>query len=423
MRPVIRLLEKPLRGAPKLDELRTLLVKSADNYCLICEIPLGNEPYVTARVYINQYGYRDFPTGETNSQGKLITNSGLLRADESVKGFHWVNATLCCKACYEAQKGPDWIEGLRVLAASKEAKSLLGKVAPGRLDEARSAAIYQYAAKTWIWPDSAEDGAAEGLIPFEGDDTWSMLDYGFASLSQAELAANRLVRLSNEEMAQSWTKQKLDGYWVGARKNLSDAERDRVLNTIIGFNLNYWSPYGTDQRVKSRTNAALQAQQQAKALDVDLLKQKDAVAASQWLVKYSLSDDAGTIRETIRATGFWTAWARIFVAQAETWLAKKVDPWAIEACLMSLFVQYEQALVRDDDVSFEDEEDGEVVKNEGQGEGSMTDDKAKQDQGQQKEQEDVLEFDEDDNDDAVCFPMVLEGTDLRRLPKVFGGPR
>ncbi|HEX8126706.1 MAG TPA: hypothetical protein VF548_14115 [Allosphingosinicella sp.] len=415
MRPVIRLLKEKLGPSMVASEIRDLQLESADEYCLICESPLGNKPLVTHRVRISENGYVGFPTCEKDAQGKPIVNSsGRLRCDNSVRAADWVNSILCCEACFDAQSGPDWIDGLRVIAETSECLSLIGaNLGPGRLDEGRSAAIFQAAAKTWIWPDSAEDGSARGLIPFEGDDTWNLLSYRRATSSQVQLRDQGLVRLSDEEAEQPWAKEPETKVWIEPSAGLSDADNMRVKNTIRGFNLNrYRRADGKDLRVESRTAADAHADQWRRVFEELPGKWQGGVDSfSEWLMLYSADAQPnvippiGDLRAALRQIGFWTIWARTFLDLGNKWLAAKVHPWAVEAFLTALLVQYEAEAAAEDEVMAA-----------GAG-ASKADEGASADGLGPRE-----DFDPADEDEASFFPMVLKGTDVARLPQALGGP-
>jgi hypothetical protein len=375
MRPVIRLLDAAMGVVPKNDKLGPLLIKASGSYCLFCEAPLVTSAKLPDRVVVNSHGYAvTLPTGQ----------SGKLSVDSKIR-VNWANRLLCCDACWDCKGvAPDWFDGFKIVSNGPLAGALLGELQSGKLNEASAIAIYQIAARTWMWPDSAEDGAAQGLIAFEGDDTWNMLSLNHASHSQVELEKDGLVRLSDYDRLQQWATEKQSCVWVGVGQNVTDNDATRrIQNTILGFNLNYSRPFSSDQRVNLRTAAWSQAQKYVAALE-EHWKAWKRERLDEQLVAYSLGNDAALIRKAIVDGGFWTVWAKVLVGRTQEWEKIGFATWAIRSFLISVLVQYETP---------------------------KTPQQAQQGQY----------WDENDLDDDTAYPMVIPGTDADRLPDILGG--
>jgi hypothetical protein len=370
MRPVLRSLAEPfpLPRIPVLEQ-RNLLLAACDSYCLFCECPLGNDARVTERMTIPG-GLLELPAGG-------IATDRRVRIDRRIR-FFWGGLTLCCGACANAKDGaPDFRAGLTAGAANVAA--MLDNMAnPARqLEDWQTDALYQIAAAQWIWPDSAEDGTAESRIGFRGDDTWNLFRLWRVARSQNDLVVDRVLTLAAGDEAKDWARQPGELPWVYPRAGVQGLDLVRAQTTISTLKLNSLNPDEPwDQRVRFREHAW-----QTAGLALGALEQAAGMPNAN-LLQLSLHPYAGMVRATLRATGFWRAWAEQFVERmksgADPW--SRFEPSVVDAFLASLLVQYETP----SGTPF------------GAQEGNL--------------------------DEETAFTMVLAGTDVTRLPRALGGP-
>jgi hypothetical protein len=415
MRPVVRLLEKALVGAPAKGR-RKLLVRASGEYCLFCEAPLATGKY-PPRVHMRSSGYQ------------LPDNAGTMSVPVDVLST-WANTLLCCPACNDAKGDvPDWYDTLKTLAATQVGLDQGARLADGKMEEGPALVVWRRAAETWIWPDSAEDGKADGTIVFQGDDTWNMLKLVRVLATQRELEQAGLVQLSPTDKSEEWVNKKLNGVWVVPADGMSEASRLRALATIRGFNLNYANPSSNDRRAHERTRTWDEAEQAIAGIEKSLL----AMAAdSSALFAFSAGEETAALRETIRKTGFWTVWARMLVARGEKWVQAGFDFWAVRAFLTALLVQYEadnvpelpNADMGDGSVQGQPEiaqgaDETESMLDEGGGGSASSGSSSSSPQQEEAEAEDE---EEEEDEDETLFLMVIDGTDVDRLPKILGGP-
>lgn len=370
MRPVLRSLEQPFPVAPGEAEQRDLLLAACDSYCLFCETPLRNDVGVTQRLTV--------PSGPIRLPGEWAAHSP--RFDQRIRLF-WGGLMLCCSACKEAKGGaPDFNEAISA-AAPAQLTAILGKPGPlvRQLDDLLSDALYQIAAAAWIWPDSAEDGTEESRIGFRGDDVWNLIEVRRWEASQAELAELEVLELAPADEDEEWATKLNEMPWIHPRDNLPEPDRTRALATIRGLKLNSLDPENPgDRRVLAREHAWQTA---GKAL-----ARLETIAGGlngDGLVHLALGPFAGAVRGALRATGYWRVWAERFVSR----LKSGEGPWSgfdaldVDALLTSLLVQYETP----SRAPF-----GAQAPSEGE-------------------------------DDDVAFTMVIDGTDVARLPPALGG--
>lgn len=348
MRPVIKLPARPVSPFESADGIRHLLLEAVGPYCAYCESPIT----------------MDFPRSHrvsTSSQGadfKFDGRSFTYPEGVGSRRFSpaWVNTQAACTACVAAQGVlPGSLAGFeRMRSTNLPRFNQLVSGATGRLrlDDDATDDLYMAALASWVWPDTSSD--ENGLIVLMGDDTWNLFAFESSAQTQVGLADRGIVRLSPFERTQPWATQSQTKVWVVPNTTFIDSQPDaadlrtRVSNTLLGWNLNYSnlsSPTAPDRRVDNRTAAFQTANAALNHLQAVVGQVKNAQnKGDEDLGHPRVVSLTGFIRETLRATGFWSLWARRFVfAMSSDPLWSAYSESARRLLLYELFVEYEIA--------------------------------------------------------------------------------
>jgi hypothetical protein len=350
MRPVIKLPARPVTKFEDADGLRHLLLEAVGPYCAYCESPITIDFPRSYRVSTSAQSAKFEFDGSSFTYSEGVGSGRFSPA--------WVNVQAACAACV-AERGdmPGSRVGFERLRSTNRLRfDELTADARGRLRPNDDAIddLFMAALGSWVWPDTSSD--ENGLIVLIGDDTWNLFTFDVSAQTQVQLADRALVRLDSLERDQSWATQSQTKVWlvpnttfIQAQTNAADLQA-RVTNTILGWNLNYSnpsSPTAEDRRVDNRT-AALQTANLALTHLSELVRQvstqNNVGARDEDLEHTRIATLAVFIRETLRATGFWSLWAQTFVST----INNSSDPrWSVYSTsarrllLYELFVEYE----------------------------------------------------------------------------------
>ena len=208
--------------------------------------------------------------------------------------------------------------------------------------------LFIAALQSWVWPDTSSD--EDGNIVRLGDPTYDLFTYREETVSQLDLAGRRpLVRGGR---LPAGADQARAGVWVIPNDSYinnqmdHDDLRERVVSTILGFDLNRFDPTSLDRRVENRTLALPVVRRSLESLkDVVRSTPRDGPDRDSDLDHVNVEVFAGALRETIRATGFWTMWAQefqkgIMSAADDVW--RNYTAPARQRLLYRIFVQYEE---------------------------------------------------------------------------------
>jgi hypothetical protein len=328
--------------------MRHLLLESVGPYCAYCESPVGTDFPVSVRVSVNP-----FPKAMIQANGQQFE----FQQGVSARRFReaWVNQHVACAACVAAKGDePGSKAGFLRLAAIDPAKftALVPRARNARdFTNDDQDDLFMAALNTWVWPDTTSDDV--GILLLAGDRTFKLFDYEWSSASQSQLGARGLVRSDRLPANAAWVNQPRQGAWVIPNDSYINTlpervdMRARVQATILGFDLNRWDPTSLDRRAENRSAvypAVGRAYESLKAVVVATPKPV-GVAPDVELDHASVAALSGAIRETIRATGFWSIWAHLFVKP----ITSNADPvWARytlsarRRLLYALLVQYEE---------------------------------------------------------------------------------
>lgn len=356
MRPTIKLPSRQVDIFESFDGLRHLLLESVGSYCAYCELPITVDFPVATKISVSDINH------PFNIHGNIFSYTIGVQPRRFARA--WVNQQAICSACANAKATePGSQEGFTQLYATNIQKfnQLMANGAPNRLrlsdDEADD--VFIAATQIWVWPDESTDEMGVTVLP--GDHTFDLFTYEASSRTQLDLANNNLVRLTNDERLETWANQAQQGVWVIPNaayiQNQPNSQTlaSRVQNTILGLNLNYSNtslPTFADRRVLNRTTtlATINTAINHLSMVVTQIKnaqgqqQRDQDDIDQDLLDPKLNILLGFIRETLRATGFWTLWAQRLLATINdlnngTWNIYSAS--ARKELLYQLLIEYE----------------------------------------------------------------------------------
>lgn len=348
MRPVIKLPARTVSIFEGPDGLRQLILEAVGSYCAYCESPITIDFPRSHRVSTSN------AEAEFEFNGRSFTYSAGVGSRRFSSA--WVNVQAACAACVAAQGDlPGSLAGFERLRSTNLARfDELTDNASGRLrlDDDATDDLYMAALGSWVWPDTSSD--ENGLIVLVGDDTWNLFGFDFSEQTQVELADRGLVRLDSFERDQPWATESQRKLWVVPKTTFIDGQLNgadlvgRVTNTILGWNLNYSNPHSPtaqDRRVDNRT-AAFQTANVALTHLSAVVGQVSQNKSDEDLNHPRVATLAGFIRETLRATGFWSMWAQrfgsaIYNSSDPLWSAYSQS--ARRLLMYGLFVEYEIA--------------------------------------------------------------------------------
>lgn len=354
MRPILKIPLRKIGIFEGFDNLRHLLLDSAGSYCAYCESPITTDFPFATKISISD------ESAELEVGNKSFEFSRGINPRRFANA--WVNQQVICSSC-AAAKGelPGSLEGFeQIFATNKERFDVLTANAPGRirLSNDDSDDLFIAAGQKWLWPDSSTDENGDAnIIVLPGDNTFDLFKSEKSSHSQIDLKDSRLVRLTELEAKEAWARDLQDKVWVIPNEDFIKLQenqqslRERAYNTILGFNLNYCnpaSPKASDRRVDNRT-AALETVN----LAIDSLNQtlSDGMVtgSDEDLEDSRIESLIDFIRETLKATGFWSLWARRFVAEINdpgNSLWNGYSESARQRLLYGLLIEYEVDLRR-----------------------------------------------------------------------------
>lgn len=350
------------------------LVRAYGPYCAYCESPLGSDVPRSYRVSVSR------------ERADIIVGKDVIEFTKGVPGKEasgWDNAALACAACVRAKE--DRLDS-RAAFTWLQARDpnmytdLKNKVSRRKLLGGNDQSLIRAAIGSWLWPESHY--TAEGFLVIGGDHIWSLLDIEKSVSSQRDLhnRTRPLVRLTDAELQSNDFAKTFDGVWLVPNDTYiqqltaanapwlindpakTEAEQrqgltDRVLSTILGWNLNYMNPARpdiVDRRVETRTQAHAVANDLGSRLSEHVTNAvREAEARGEapgtiWPEGAEINSAVEMIHECLRATGCWTVWARLFYnvfshpAAESPW--PKVDVQARQLMFYRLFINYETDL-------------------------------------------------------------------------------
>jgi hypothetical protein len=281
----------------------------------------------------------------------LVSPSGAENWQYSQKlSNDWRNVHAICLSCHRARfptldfnLGLKRLDGQTVDVLKTAARSSRG------LEDGQIVFLFNSTRQNLVWPQLITN--LDGLTLAPGDDIWNLLTFEASSRSQTNLVGVGLVRLSNQDAGQTWATTPQAMVWIipneAAISQLADASdvRGRVQATILHFNLNYHNGTFYDTRVANRTNVFGIARDTFNALTGIVQSVRGFVTKEEDLEHENVLTLLLAIRETVRATGFWSVWVWVFQVslfstdQNNIWNNYSVD--ARKGILYSLFVEYE----------------------------------------------------------------------------------
>jgi hypothetical protein len=284
------------------------LADSCELYCSFCEAPLGSVDDIAWKVSPSA-GQRQYDI----AGARFTWYAGL----PPIAGA-WVNLLLACASCRAARgEFPGVEEGLQVLLRDDLAQfaGIVAAIHGAGLSAAQIQTLAGAAASVMVWPDTSLDG--DGNVLSLGASTASLFTHEYTRQSQLDLVRRGLVRLTDEQQQQAWAAAPVDGLWVvpdathvGGLPNPARAlEQLRI--TILALNLNFTEgPFGgADQRVRRRTDAYNAARHLWDLLTQVALTIVGAGSPAQIVEDRRLQLLYTQIRQSVRATGFWSAWS------------------------------------------------------------------------------------------------------------------
>lgn len=250
------------------DVLRTYLFSNLGAYCSYCEQPIGNDSAVEHKV--PQSTVRGFRTRATQ----------------------WRNLLIACQSCN----------------STKSAKPDKRDV-PNHSNDTET--WYMETLNLWVWPDRNPNLPNQPAPPV--DQTYRLFRYERSARTQEWLYQQGLLRKPWGVNAPAWAQAPQTKTWVmpdDTYIGTDAALRQRVLNTIVGLNLNLNNtddPGYNDRRVDNRDAAYLTAQ-------TALTHLHTVYAGSNRTDVDRVILTVQAIREAALASGFWSIWFMLFRA-------------------------------------------------------------------------------------------------------------
>ncbi|HRV90737.1 MAG TPA: hypothetical protein P5526_01100 [Anaerolineae bacterium] len=328
MRPVLKIPSRRVHNNMSSEQLRYLLLEAMGAYCVYCEAPLTVDIPYAHKISVSQTPH-EFQVGAYTITNQVGLN--YYRFNTA-----WVNQQLMCAACVTAKgESPNLEDALKFLQAYDQVNNsglfntIAGKLSNrSRLSNDDWDTLFQVALQTWVSPDYSADEVGNLLYGAQGDPTYSFITYVHDSRTQQALHDAGLLRLDLTNGVQNWMTQAQTKVWVVPNETAIDAwqsqhgndildMKTRVKNTIRGLNLNYSNPTDTlrfDRRVDNRTEVFTMVEQAWNRLNnlVTALAGKRGFDQDSILFTPAISQITASIRQSLRATGHWSLWARAF---------------------------------------------------------------------------------------------------------------